>query len=45
MENIDFLHLDAEVVISEKYIKYGLNEIMNLTGMPDSNHLVFYCSG
>jgi len=34
--------LESELTISVKYIDYGLNEIKNLTGMSDSNHLAFY---
>jgi len=42
MDNSDFICIEAEVIISKKYIEYGLNEIKSLTGMPDSNHLAFY---
>ena len=42
MKPEDFLYLDSEVIISVKYIDYGLNELKHLTGSPDSNHLAFY---
>ena len=38
----DYLYIDSEMIISAKYIEYGLKEIQNLTGFPDINHLAFY---
>ena len=37
-----YLYLDNEMLIAKKYIDFGLNELNNLIGGVDENHLCFY---